>query len=162
MDINLTIKDAEGREWFNLGGESAWKTETYKGWCVSLEWFVGNRSAEPMMVLWPAASEREGGAWAICLSSIGAYCQFDGSGKVTGTPTAYARQQAAEVLVEQFDRPALQADVHTLLDVLMHFAPDLIVGVPPAPMEVRRARLQNPLLEVTRVENGRTMAEVSI
>jgi hypothetical protein len=162
MDINMSIKDAEGREWYSLGGDTAWKTATYKGWCVSLEWFIGGRSAEPMMVIWPEVAEREGGAWAICLSSIGAYCQFDANGKVTGTPTAYAKAEAAAVLVEQFDRAPLTVDVHGLLDVVMHFAPDLIVGVPPAPMEVRRARLQNPLLEVTRLENGRKVAEASI
>jgi hypothetical protein len=115
-----------------------------------------------MMVIWPEVAEREGGAWAICLSSIGAYCHIDDNGRVTGTPTRYAQTQAAQVLVEQFDRAPLTVDVMTLLDVVMRFAPDLIVGVPPAPMEVRRARLQNPLLEVTRLENGRKVAEASI
>lgn len=161
MDLNPTITDERGRELF-LIGQTAWKQDTYKGWCVSLEWFLGARSAEPMMVLWPAAAEKEGGAWGICLSSIGKFCAFDANGRVTGGATPALLREAAEVLIEQFDRPALAVDVHTLADVVLHFAPDLITGVPPAPLEVRKAALGNPLLEVTRIENGRTVAEVSI
>ena len=162
MDINASIIDHRGREVFSIGGLASWKQTTYKGYCVSLEWFQGARSYEPMLAIWPLISERESGVWGICLSSVGKFCEFDGNGKPTGAPTAEAKIEAAIVLSQVFDRPALDAEVSTLLDVLMRFIPDLIVDVPPAPREVLLGSGRQALFDVERVENGKTVAEVTI
>lgn len=162
MDINGSIVDPQGRETFFVGGPTAWKQTTYKGYCVSLEWFQGNRSQEPMLAIWPLVAERESGVWGICLSSVGKFCEFDGNGRPTGTPTAEAMKEACIVLVEVFERPALMADVKSLLDVLMRFIPDLIVDVPPAPRDVVLGGGRQSLLEVQRLENGKAVAEVTL
>ena len=51
MNINPQIVDAQGREQFHVGGETAFKTTRSRGYCVSLEWFIGNKSTEPMMCI---------------------------------------------------------------------------------------------------------------
>jgi len=161
MDINSTILDHRGREVWAVGGTTAWKQHIHKGYCASLEWFIGNRSCEPMLAIWPLASERESGVWGICLSSVGKFCEFDANDRPTGTPTPEARAEAALVLVEVFERPALTVEINNLLDVLMRYIPDLIVDVPPPPKEVLRAG-RVPMFDVIRKENGKAVAEVSV
>ena len=92
MNINNALVDAFGRDVYTFGGPTAYKTETFKGYCVSLEWFQGNRSTEPMLVVWPASAGRHSGAWGICLSSVGKYATPEGK------PTAEAFIEAADVL----------------------------------------------------------------
>lgn len=161
MHINSPIIDPQGREVWSVGGPTAWKQATYRGYCVSLEWFVGGRSAEPMLAIWPLVAERESGVWGVCLSSVGKFCAFNGNGMPTGTPTPEARTEAATVLREIFDRPALGADIDALVDTLMRYIPDLIVDVPPAPREVLVSQ-REALFDVERKENGKTVAEVTL
>lgn len=162
MDINATILDARGRECFTVGGSTAWMQDTYRGYCVSLEWFQGRRSVEPMLAIWPLASERESGVWAICLSSVGKFCRMDSNDRATGTPTPEALREAAEVLVNVFERPALTVDVFALVDVLMKFIPKLITDVPPAPREVLLGSGREAILEVERLENGKSVEHVTL
>lgn len=161
MDINPLISDATGREVYLVGGNQSWKQGTFRGYNVSLEWFIGQRSFEPMLVIWPVRGERDTGCWGICLSSISAYCEFGPDDKPTGTPTRYARDEAATTLREIFARSAIDAEVNNLLDVVMQFAPDLITQVPPPPAELLLSG-RKPILEVTRKENGRKVAEVML
>ena len=156
MDLNPRVIDTAGRELYTVGGENAHRTGTYKGYCWSLEWFVGLRTTEPMLVLWPMRQWREtGGVWGICLSSAGKFA--DPSGK----PTSEAFTEARIALRETFDRAALEVDVHNLVDVLMHLIPDLIL-MPPTPRQVRLDGKVKPLWDITRKEDGRTVAEASI
>ena len=161
MDINPMLSDATGREVYLIGGAQSWKQAIFRGYNVSLEWFIGRRTFEPMLAIWPVRGERNSGAWGICLSSIPAYCEFNANDQPTGTPTPYARAEAATTLREMFDRAPIDAEVNNLLDVVMRFAPDLITQVPPPPAELLLSG-KKPILEVTRKENGRTVAEVSI
>lgn len=161
MDINPLISDATGREVYLVGGNQSWKQAIFRGYNVSLEWFIGQRTYEPMLVIWPVRGERDTGCWGICLSSISAYCEFGPDDKPTGTPTKYARDEAATTLREIFARSAIDAEVNNLLDVVMQFAPDLITQVPPPPAELLLSG-RKPILEVTRKENGRKVAEVML
>lgn len=155
MDLNPRIVDVAGREMYTVGGDSSAFTAAYKGYCVSLEWFVGARSTEPMLAIWPAVNERESGVWGICLSSAGKFATPE------GTPTPGAFVEAAEVLREVFDRPALKVEVAGLVDVLMRYIPDLIL-MPPTPRQIVLDSRGKPIWEVTRQENGKTVQEVSI
>lgn len=157
MNINTPLLDSMGRDLYSIGGHTAYKTATYKGYCVSLEWFVGNRTTEPILFIWPVAGGRDAGVWGICLSSAGKFADPD------GRPTAEAFEEARETLVECFDRAPLAAEVHTLVDVMMHFIPDLIL-MPPAPLDVRKAESGPSLLEVelTDEATGHTIDEASI
>lgn len=156
MNRSLLL-DAYGRALYSVGGPTAWKTAEYKGYAVSLEWYVDARSTEPMLCIWPVAGGRDAGALGICLSSAGKYA--DPSGKPT--PEAFA--EARQTLIECFDRVPIDAEVHTLVDVLMRFIPDLIM-MPPAPVDVRRSESGKPILEVelTDEATGKTVSEASI
>lgn len=162
MDLNSTLLDARGRETWTVGGATAWLQDTYRGYCVSLEWFQGRRSVEPMLAIWPLAAERESGVWCICLSSVGKFCHMDANDRATGTPTQEAMREAAEVLVHVFERPALTVDVFALLDVLMKYIPKLITDVPPAPREVLIGSGREAILEVERLENGKSIEHVTL
>lgn len=158
MDINGTILDMEGRETYYVGGTNAWKTATYRGYNVSLEWFAGRRSTEPMLAIWPDSAGRDAGVWGICLSSAGKYLTTDGS----ATPECHA--EAAQVLAQVFDRVPLGIEVRALVDVVVRWLPDVIL-MPPTPRAVRLDAAMaagGPLLEVTRQENGKTVEEVQL
>lgn len=157
MDINSAILDASGRETYYVGGTNSHAQHTYKGYAVSLEWFSGMRSQEPMMVIWPLAAGRDTGAWGICLSSAGKYATPDGK------PTQWAFAEAAITLAEIFDRVPLQIEINALVDVVMRYIGDLIL-MPPTPKAVMRdnAEARGSVLEVKRLENGKLVDEVHL
>ena len=80
MNINRTFIGPDGHtEIYTFGGANALATYQYRGYVVSLEWFVGQRSTEPMMVIQCARClGTELGAFGICLSSIGKYADSTG------------------------------------------------------------------------------------
>lgn len=158
MDLNPKIVDTAGRERFAFGGEHALDTGTYRGYCWSKEWFIGARSTEPMLAIWPLGMQREAsGVWGICLSSAGKYLTEEGS----ATPECTA--MAKRVLREMFDRPALGVDVSALVHLIVRHLPDVIL-MTPAPTAARRASAAAPMLEVElkNEHTGRTEREVSI
>ena len=155
MDLNPRVIDTAGRELYTVGGENAHSTGTFKGYCWSLEWFVGARSSEPMLAIWPAMQWRESGVWAICLSSAGKFAGPDGK------PTPECHVEAATVLREVFDRVPLGVDVRNLVDVVLHKLPDLIL-MPPTPRKVRLDAKVRALWDVALKQHGKTVSEVSI
>lgn len=156
MDLNPRIVDTAGREMYGVGGEQAYATGIHRGYAWSLEWFIGARTTEPMLCIWPAITYGEApGVWGICLSSAGKFA--DPSGK----PTPEAAHECATALRETFGRVALGVEIHALLDLLMLRIPDLIL-MPPTPRAHRLAAKRAPVLEVERRENGKTVAEVSL
>jgi hypothetical protein len=156
MDLNPRVIDTAGRELYTVGGESAHSTGTYKGYCWSLEWFVGNRTTEPMLAIWPSIQWHESnGVWGICLSSAGKFAGPDGK------PTAECHIEASIALRDTFNRVPLGVDVRTLVDVVMHKLPDLIL-MPPTPRRVRLEAKRRALWDVALKQNGKTVQEVSI
>lgn len=156
MDLNPRVIDTAGREMYTVGGENAYRTGTHKGWCYSLEWFVGQRSTEPILVIWPLLQWRESvGVWGICLSSAGKFAD------PSGRPNPEAFTEASTALVHTFERAPLETDVHTLVDVVMHLIPDLI-AMPPTPRKVRLDAKVRALWDVALQQNGKTVREVSI
>lgn len=155
MNINTQIVDAQGRELWSAGGDGAYKTGQYKGYSVSLEWFVGARSTEPILCIWPTVAGRSSGVWGICLSSAGKFTTPDNK------PTRECFIEVMEVLSDIFDRVPLKAEVHALTDVVMKYIDDLVM-MPPAPKQVQLDAKGRPVVEVTRKENGKTIQEVSL
>lgn len=155
MNINTDIVDPQGRELWGAGGQQALKTETYKGYTISLEWFVGSRSTEPMLCIWPTIGGRDSGVWGICLSSAGKFSTPDNQ------PTPECFIEATEVISDIFDRIPLKVEVHNLVDVVMKYIDDLVM-MPPTPRAVQLDALGRPVVEVTRKENGKVVQEVSL
>lgn len=156
MNINRTFLAPDGHtEVYTFGGQNALATYTYKGYVVSLEWFVGNKSTEPMMILQcERCLSTELGALGICLSSIGKYADPSGG----AAPTAIAEcKEALSIL----GRAKLDIEAHTLLDVILQFTPALIL-MPPTPYDVRVAEAAPPILDVQHLSNGKLMEEASI
>lgn len=156
MNINRTFLAPDGHtEIYTFGGANALATYQYKGYVVSLEWFIGNKSAEPMMVIQCARClGTELGAFGICLSSIGKFADSTGH----ASPGAIAECHAA---LSVLGRAKLNMEAHTLLDVILNFAAALIL-MPPAPYGTRQAEAAPPILDVKHISNGKLMEETSI
>lgn len=155
MNLNRSlVVGASGRALFGVGGEHAWRTHEYKGYAVSLEW--DERDGEPVLLIWPSTNlEREVGVFGICLSSAGKYANAD------GRPTQECADECAMAL-PTLGKALIALEVHTLMDVVMRFLPDLIV-MPPAPSALRRQARGGPMFDITQQDaNGKTLAEVSI
>jgi hypothetical protein len=156
--MNLTqslLVGPSGRALFGVGGENAYATHEYKGYRVSLEW--DEADGEPMLLIWPATNflEREVGVFGIGLSSAGKYAD------PSGRPTPQCFEECACAL-PTLNKALLPIEVHTLVDVVMRFIPDLIV-MPPAPKALRRAARGEALIDITQVDSrGKTISEVSV
>lgn len=156
MNINRTFLAADGHtEIYTFGGVNALATYQYRGYVVSLEWFVGNKSSEPMMVIQCARClGTELGAFGICLSSIGKYADASGN----AAPGALA---ACFEALSVLGRAKLTVEAHLLLDVILNFTEALVV-MPPTPREVRLTEAAPPILDVKHLSNGKLMEEASI
>lgn len=158
MDINTPIVDAHGRQVFTFGGPNAYATYIYKGYLVSMEWFVGLRSTEPMMVIRNAKQGHEHGAVGICLSSIGKYADPD-----TGSNAARGAIKACYEHLDCLGAANLPIEANRLLDVILQYAPALIL-MPPTPRDVVREAMPDPIIDVTitHEDSGKTHSEVSL
>ena len=157
MNINSTLLDSLGRTLYSVGGETAFDTGLYKGYAWSLEWFIGSRSTEPMLAIWPANKRREDGVFGICMSSIGKYAEVTGM----ATPEAMVLCFAALKAMSQ-EQTIMQA--RKLLDVI-HDRTSPLLKMTPAPVAVRRQEVRRPLIEVELMldENGdKSVREVSL
>lgn len=153
MNLNPNIVDMTGRELYSFGGEDSYATYTEGDYIVSLEWFTGQRSSEPMMAIWNARGGFDAGVLGICLSSIGKYADPSGG----PSPTAFAA--VAEAL-PVLGRAPLTIEVNRLLTVILKRTPELI-AMPPAPLAVRQKDAGQALWDVTRQdENGKVVSEV--
>jgi len=142
-----------GRALFGVGGEHAWRTHEYRGYCVSLEW--DEADGEPMLLIWSAGLGREVGVFGIGLSSAGKYANPDGG------PTEECFAECAMAL-PTLGRALINMEVRGLVDVVMRFIPDL-TQMPPAPRALRKAAKGEALMDITQQDNrGRTISEVSV
>lgn len=159
MHLNSPIVDVTGRQIFTAGGSDAYSiTDNYRGYWVSLEWFVGARSTEPVMMIQDAKHGHDAGMIGVCLSSIGAYADPD-------TPSNAAPGSifrcAEHLPCLGKDKNAREARL--LLDVILHFASALI-AMPPTPRQVVLEAKGQALMdvEITHESTGKTHSEVSI
>ena len=156
MQLNNNLVGATGKEIFGFGGETAWRVVIYRGYIASLEWLVGARSTEPILCIQDAKRGHDAGVFGICLSSIGKYADQSGY----ASPGALvACWQALPIL----GKAPLEIEARKVLDVILHFASDLI-KMPVAPMAVRKTELGKAMLEVelTDENTGKVQEEVSI
>ena len=156
MNLNQNLLGPTGAELFAFGGDTAWRTTTYRGYTVSLEWFVGAKSTEPIMILQAARAGHDAGAFGICLSSIGKYADQSGY----ASPGAL---EACKAALPTLGKSLIDIEAKALLDVILHFTSELI-KMPVAPVAVRKAELGTAMLEVelTNEFTGKTEREVSI
>lgn len=142
MNLNQSvIVSATGQSMYGVGGQSAYAMHEFKGYTVSMEW--DESDGEPVMLIWSGLQMLGGGVFGICLSSAGKYANADGS------PTVECAEECAAAL-PLLGRALLRMEVHTLVDVVMRFLPDLIL-MPPAPRHLRLAAKGKPLIEVSQV-----------
>lgn len=125
---NLT---SDGSPIFSMGCKQAYKTASYKGFVVSLEWVGTGTRATPCMVIRPEhtslADDVETGAWCISRRAIGEFVGFTTEGKCTGEATEHCIQEAREALPvlgkDQSDEQAMSA----LVEAVVKFAPELML-----------------------------------
>lgn len=149
MNLNALIVSATGRPMHKVGdvAHAQFRSGDYH---VSIEWLTEGRECEPIMAIWSPTS-MDGGVFAIALSSIGKYAD------PSGGPTKEAFIECWRAL-PTLGRAQIDVEVFRLLDVILRHTPDLI-RCPPQPPAMRRAEAGEALLEITRVENGKTVDE---
>lgn len=149
------VVGASGRALFGVGGENAWRTHEYKGYCVSLEW--DESDGEAMLLIWPATTflEREVGVFGIGRTSAVKYANPDGS------PTEECAYECAMAL-PTLGKNVLRMEVITLMDVVMRFLPDLIL-MPPAPKHLRLAARGHALMDIeVQDHRGKKISEATL
>ena len=156
MNLNNNLVSPGGKELFGFGGGTSWRTTLFRGYMVSLEWLVGAKSTEPIMIVQDAKRGHDAGAFGICLSSIGKYADQSGG----ASPGAL---QACREALATLGKPQLEIEAKALLDLVLHFTSDLI-KMPVAPMAVRKTEIGTAMLEVELKNEftGKTEREVSI
>lgn len=154
MNLNKSlVVSSTGQSMFGVGGASAYATHEMKGYAISLEWDAND--GEPVMLIWSGFGTIGSGVFGICLSSAGKYAD------PSGAPTEEGIANCAAAL-PTLGRALLNIEVHTLVDVVMRYIPELIL-MPPAPKSVRLDAKGRALFDVTQQDiNGRVVSEVSI
>lgn len=162
------IRSPEGLPMWSAGGQHAWKTHTYRGYVVSLEWVGNHRGTRKCMVIWPETNVFTGGGtsdgmWVISERAISEFVGFNANDKCTGSVSEHCHREcrlALPLLGKDInDRHALTA----LIDVVCRFAPDLIT-MPVAPQALRAAMRGQAMWDVvaTNKSTGKTLAEASV
>lgn len=156
MNPNAILFDAANKPIWSFGGSGSWKTTTYRGYDVFLEWLVEARETQPMLILQPTRRGPGDGAWAICLGAVGVY--LDASGDLTPG----ARQLCMDAL-SLLGKPKLDIEVRNLMAVIHRWLPELIL-MPPAPLALRKEQTNAPVIEVELSDErtGKTHEEVSL
>ena len=153
MNTDALILSPTGRNMVKVGdaAHAQFRSGQYD---VSIEWHSEGRSCEPMMAIWSPTS-RDGGVFAICLSSIGKYADPSGS----PTPQAFVECWRA---LPTLGRAQIDIEVFGLLDVILRHTPDLI-RCPPMPPAMRQHEAAAALMEIT-LKNaaGKTLKEDTI
>lgn len=154
MNLNQsTLVSAANRPMFGVGGASSFSTHEYKGYVVNMEW--DDDDGEPVMLMWSAMGGRDAGVFGICLSSAAKYAEPD------GRPSDEGLWQCGLALTT-LGRALLPIELHTLVDVVMRFLPDLL-RMPPAPRAIRLAAKGQALIDITMQDQyDRVISEVSI
>jgi hypothetical protein len=138
---------------FGVGGANSHAIHEFKGYVISMEW--DEQDGEPVMLIWSALGGRDAGVFGICLSSAGKYA--DPSGKPTNEGL-YECGMALPLL----GRALLPVELHTLVDAVMKYIPDLLM-MPPAPRALRLAAKGEALIDITQKDQyDKTISEVSI
>ena len=156
MQLNNNMVGATGKEIFGFGGETAWRVVIYRGYIVSLEWLVGARSTEPILCIQDAKRGHDAGVFGICLSSIGKYADQSGYASPGALVACWQALQA-------LGKAPLEIEARKVLDLILHFASDLI-KMPVAPLAVRKTELGQSMLEITLMDEntGKTIQEASV
>jgi hypothetical protein len=93
--------------------------------------------------------------FGICLSSAGRYAE------PSGKPADGGLVQLAKAL-PLLGRGQTQVELYALVDVVMHYMPDLL-RMPPAPKAIRKAAKGEALMDITQQDHrGRVISEVSM
>lgn len=168
MDIQPLLSPS-GNAVFSVGGKHAWKTDSYRGFNVSLEWVskVGKRKNPPrVLCIWRAGnvlspSNENDGIWTISANGSMFFVGFDEkTGKCNGSVNQSAMKEVAEGL-RVIGYSAMDTyQMHALCDVLVRYLPEL-AKMPPAPRHVRNSLAGTPFFDVQHIhrDSGRVISE---
>ena len=162
------IQTPSGEPMWSAGGQHAWRTFEHRGYVVSLEWVGDHRRARKCMVIWPASplvtiNKASDGMWVISERAITQFVGFTRDDKCTGGVSEHCERECREALPllgkDGNDRHALLA----LIDTVARFAPDL-VGMPPAPVAVRKQMRGEAMWEVvaSNKSSGKVLSEAEV
>lgn len=141
---NQILLSADGQP-LQCFGEKSWKQFEYKGYVVSLEMVED----EPAIVVWPASATRGTGVYAVCLSAFPYWIQE------SGMPTMGAVKMARRGL-ESMGRIPLAIEVATLMDVIIHYIPDVYR------MPYFRKEKKDRMFDVTLMRGDKVVSESSV
>lgn len=169
MYIN-PILSPSGKPVFSVGGRQAWKTFSYRGFCVSLEWVISERSksAAPILAIWKqpfqvyakSSDGSDNGIWCIDRRSITNFVGFTTEGKCTGGPSTYCMRECQRSLpILGFDRNDVNA-FKALVDCVVKFA-DELVRMPVTPQWLQKRDSPRAMWDVKTVHkaSGKTITE---
>ncbi len=170
MDLS-PILTPDGQPIFTMGGGECDPTrppQAYKEWVVSFEWFKGTRRGiQKCIVIWPQSRLAAPGAiavggWTISARVCQEFIGFDSEGHCTGLLSPLAHVQAQLALPVLGKDPNDKNALHSLLDVLTKFLPDLPMMKQP-PAEIRNRLLGPPMWDViaTNKHTGKVIDESS-
>jgi hypothetical protein len=156
MNPNSYLVDEAHRPIWSFGGTDAWKTLTYRGYDVFLEWFVEPAKTQPILIVKPTRHGPGDGAFGICLGAVGVY--LDASGNLTPE----AREECMKAL-PILGKPKLDIEVRNLMAVVHRWLPELIL-MPPAPRIVRQREANAPVIEVELRDesSGKVQEEIAL
>lgn len=156
MNPDVFILDQHGRPSWSFGGPGAWKTTTYRGYDIFLEWLIEPKETQPVLIIQPVRKDAEHGAFAICLGAVGLY--LDESGDLAPTAKDLCRRALASL-----GKANIEIEVRTLMAVVHRWLPELI-KMPPAPPALRREESPQALIEVELRDesSGKVQEEVSL
>jgi hypothetical protein len=170
MDLSPVLSPS-GDPIFTMGGRDALQGYPRPAgeWIVSLEWMKGTlRGIQKVLVIWPAnriiaPGATAIGAWTINSKVAFQFVGFNREGKCDGLPSEDARREALKALPILGKDPNDRNALHSLLDVLTKYLPEL-VRMPVAPAEIRRKLLGDPMWDVTATNksSGRVIDERSV
>lgn len=157
------ITTPDGRPMWSFGGQRSYKTDTHRGYIVSLEWVGEGKKAQACMCIWPASNVfvagEGGGTWVIGRRAITEFVGFNREGKCTGSASEHCYRECLEALPvlgkDRTDKHAFLA----LVDTVIKFAPDLVL-MPATPRAIRFDN-SNAMWEVTAKDknSGRVLSE---
>lgn len=160
------VLSPQGLPLWSFGGQRAYKTATYRGYVVSLEWVGTGKKAQACLCIWPESNvfvTGEGvGAWVIGRRAITEFVGFTADGRCTGSASEHCYREAREALAtmgkDRNDKHAFLA----LVDTVIRFAPDLVL-MPATPRSIRYDK-SNAMWEVTAKDKrtGRVLRESEV
>lgn len=151
MNPNALILGPTGQPLIAVG-QHAFRTFSRGQYNVSIEWHIEGRSAEPVMAIWRKRGGQNAPVYAFSRSLMAVYLD------PTGDPTPELARVVLREVLPHLNLERSEMEARRIIEVVVRHYPDLH-ECPPAPPEVRRAEVGEPLIEITQITNGKRVDE---